>query len=440
MEEMYLEGAIILVLIFVNGFFAMSEIALLSAKKTKLALRMEEGDRRAAQALRLAEEPGRFLSTIQIGITLVGILAGAYGGATIGRSLGEVMAAIPPLAPYHEALSLGVVVVVITVLSIVLGELVPKQIALRHAEAIASNVAVPISRLSIAAYPLVRFLTMASEAILRLPGLGGKTPPPVTEEEVKIMMREGRKAGIFHDIEHDLVQRVFSIDNLGVTDIMTPRPDVIWLDPDDDGEENLRKIRENAFSYFPVARGSLDGLIGVVDVKDLLNNRLCDASLDLEGLARKPVIIPESLTASKVLEHFKKSPIHMAFVVDEYGIIQGLVTVTDILEALVGDLPSLSAPSDPGIFRRSDGSWLIDGMIPLEKVKETLHLSLLPQEEEGNYHTLGGMIMTALERIPAVGDRLEWDRYRFEVVDMDGNRVDKVLVTVLEGGSQEKGG
>lgn len=439
MSDLLIDIGMIAVLIIVNGFFAMSEIAIVSANRIKLTVAGEQGNRRAEKALELAGEPGHFLSTIQIGITLVGVLAGAYGGTTIAQDLSQLIAEIPALSPYREALGLGVVVVAITLLSIVLGELVPKQVALRHAETLASAVAFPIYFLSLATYPVVRLLTFCSELILRILGIVERKTPAVTEEEVKILMREGRQAGVFHDIEHDIVKRVFNIDDLSVSDIMIPRPNVVWLDTAAPFAENKKKIGDHSFSYFPVARGDLDNLIGVVDIKDLLDVYLAGSTPDLVLLAKKPVILPETISAMQMIEHFKKSPVHMVFIVDEYGSIQGIVTVTDILEAIVGDLPSLAAPSDPEIFRRDDGSWLIDGAISLEKLKETLKTEGFPDEEEGYYHSLGGLIMKVLERVPSVGDRIRLGGHLFEVVDMDGNRVDKVLVKVIDGEPQKQG-
>ena len=251
------------------------------------------------------------------------------------------------------------------------------------------------------------------------------------------MIREGRQAGLFHAVEHDIVQRVFQVGTLNVRDIMIPRHDVIWLDVDDSHEQNLRTIRENDFTYFPVARGDLDHLIGVLHVKDLLNARLLKDEIDFTALARRPVILPETISARELLEYFMSSPVHMAMVVDEYGVIQGIVTVSDILGAIVGNIPSLTPP--PEIFRREDGSWLVDGNLSIEKLKDFFHLDELPGEAEELFHTLAGFLMTCLERLPAVGDRLQWQGYIFEVVDMDGSRVDKVLVrTVAEtaGGGQ----
>ncbi|MCX7634651.1 MAG: hemolysin family protein [Syntrophales bacterium] len=432
MQELFIDTAMVLLLIFVNGFFALSEIAIVSANRAKLTVSVERGNRRAAKALELAEEPGNFLSTIQIGITLVGVLAGAYGGTTIAQELSRLFSAVAVLSPYHDALALGIVVVVITLLSVVMGELVPKQMALRHAERMAAAVAFPVYFLSLAAYPVVRFLALSSAAILRIMGIVDRERTSITEEEVKILMREGRQAGVFHDIEHDIVRRVFTIDDLSVADIMIPRPDVVWLDTTASPTLNLEKIRTHAFSYFPVAHGNLDNLLGVVDIKDLLDTYISGLTPDLARLAKKPVILPETISAMKVVEHFQRSPVHMAFIVDEYGVVQGIVTVEDILAAIVGDLPALAAPSDPEIFRREDGSWLVDGAISLEKLKEILEIDYFPDEEQGYYHTLGGLLMKLLERVPALGDRVCLGPYRLEVVDMDGNRVDKVLVSVID--------
>jgi len=423
------EIIILLLLVLINGVFSMAEIALVSSRKAKLRVEAEKGNAGAEKALNLAEEPGHFLSTIQIGITLIGILSGAYGGVTIARSLSVYLQQYPLLRPYSDTLSLSLVVLVITYLSLVLGELLPKRLALFQAERIATLAARRLYYLSIIAYPLVWLLNVSTEAVLKL--LNIKKPlSSVSEEEVKVLLEEGAEAGVFHALEHELCHRAFHIDALGVRDLMTPRPDILWLDAARPFAHNLAVIRTGAHTCFPVGQGSIDQIIGFLHVKDLLKQ---EASLetgnpDLLPLLRKPLYFPETISAWQVLEQFKSSPIHMAMVVDEYGIIQGLVTISDVMAAIVGGIPSLGDGGDREIVRREDGSWLVDGALSIDEFKARFKIQKLPAEGKGDFHTLAGFIMSYLERIPATGDHFQWEGWRFEVVDMDGHRIDKVLV------------
>jgi len=423
------EAIVLLVLILINGAFSMAEIALVSARKAKLKVEAESGDTGAEKALNLAEEPGSFLSTIQIGITLVGILSGAYGGVTIAKSLSLYLQQFTALRPYSDTLSLTLVVLVITYLSLVLGELVPKRLALFKPERIAAMVARPVQYLSLFAYPLVWILNISTVMLLKIMGIR-KGESSVSEEEVKVLLEEGAEAGIFHALEHEICHRAFHIDDLGVRDLMTPRPDILWLDAEKPYPRNLEIIRTGEHSCFPVGRGSLDQVIGILHVKDLLKlNTLTEAKeADLLPLLRKPLYFPETISAWQVLEQFKSSPTHIAMVVDEYGIIQGLVTISDVIQAIVGDIPSIGEPEESALIRREDGSWLVDGALSVEDFKAHFKIPRLPAEEKDDFHTVGGFIMSYLERIPATGDHFHWEDWRFEIVDMDGNRIDKVLV------------
>ena len=432
MSGLTLEMLFVFLLILANGLFAMAEIAILSSRKVRLQQRANEGDLRARAALELAETPNRFLSTVQIGITLIGILAGAYGGATIAHELAAQLERISFLAPYSHAISLGVVVLGITYLSLILGELVPKRLALNSPERIACALATPMRLVAVLAFPAVRLLSLSTEVVLRLLGVQPTAEPPVTEEEIKILIEQGTQAGVFEAAEQDMVERVFRLGDRHVGVLMTPRTEIVWLDVEDSSEQIQSRITSTVHSRFLVAQGALDQVLGIVHAKDLLARSLEGQPFDLKACLRQPLFVPESMRALKVLELFKQSGTHLALVVDEYGGIEGLVTLNDILEAIVGDLPSIDEAAEPPVVQREDGSWLLDGMLPVDEVKELFQLAQLPEEETGTYQTLGGMVMSHLGRIPSAADHFEWAGLRFEVIDMDGHRVDKVLVAPVE--------
>lgn len=426
---MVVEISLIIVLILLNGLLAMSETALVSARSSRLRQCIEEGDGGARAALQLVDSPNRFLSTVQIGISLIGVLAGAFGGATIAEPLAGVLRGVPVLAPYAGPVAFGVVVVAITYLSLVLGELVPKRLALNGPEAVASRVARPMHFLSALSSPAVFFLSLSTEAVLRLLGARDPTEVPVTEQEVEILMEEGARAGVFEEEERELVARALRLDDRPVRELMTPRPQVVWLDADNAPEEIRRRAAQSGHSYFPVARGDLDDMLGIASVKDAWAREVAGQSADLLGSLRRPPLVPEGAPATVALEAFKRTGMPVALVLDERGHIEGLITLTDVLEALVGNVPDADERAEVPILRREDGSWLVDGLLAAEELKERLELRGLPREEEADYQTVGGMVMDALGRVPAAGDRFEWEGYSFEVVDMDGLRVDKVLVT-----------
>lgn len=433
--SMSLEIILILALILANGFFAMSEIAVVSARKVRLQQQADGGDAAAAAALKLAEQPSEFLSAVQIGITLIGILTGAFGGATIARELAAALEPITWLGPYRETVALITVVLVITYLSLVLGELVPKRLGLNAPEKIASAIARPMTALAAATAPLVRILTGSTELVFRLLRVRPSDEPAVTEEDVRGMVTQGAEAGMFEEAEADLVLGVFRLADLRAGAVITPRTAIEWLDLEDAPEETRRKITESTHSQFPVARASLDNVVGVVYARDLLARSLNHQPLDLEATLRPPLFLPEVTPALQVLATFKETGATMCLVIDEYGGLHGLTTPTDLLEAVVGDLGYPGAAAQTRAVRREDGSWLIDGMITIEEYKDALHLDRLPGEDENMYQTLGGFVMRQLGRIPAVAEAFEWGGLRYEVVDMDGRRVDKVLVTPLASSS-----
>lgn len=422
-----LELAAVLFLILLNGFFAMSEMAVVSARKIRLQQMAEEGRRGAAAALSLQEDPSRFLSTVQIGITLIGVINGAVGGATLAERLSPILDAIPALTGYGETISIALVVMAITYLSLIAGELVPKRIALNKAEAIACFAAPIMRSLSRATAPFVWLLGASTEAMLKLLRVPEKAEQTVTEEEVKSLIAEGTASGVFDPGEKRMIEGVMRLADRTVRSLMTPRPEVMWLDIDDEHENIKREIREAGHSRFPVCRGDFDDVMGVVHTKDLLNSLLQGGNFDLRAVVRDALIVHDGTEVMRLLDLFKQSGEHMAIVVDEYGTVEGIATLTDVLEGIAGELPD-DGGEDSDIVRREDGSLLIDGMMAVEEVEAHLGLKSLRDEDSG-YHTLAGFLLFKLGRIPTAGEYADHDGYRFEVVDMDGRRIDKVLVT-----------
>jgi putative hemolysin len=424
-----LQIAIIVALTLLNGLFAMSETALVSSRKERLRQRAEEGDRGARTAVELADEPTRFLSTVQIGISLIGVLAGAFGGATLAEPLASALRSVPGFAPYSWPVAFGIVVAAITYLSLIIGELVPKRLALNDPEAGASFMARPMRFLSTLAFPGVWLLEASTNVVLRLLGAGRSNNPPITEQEVETLLLEGERAGVFEEEERELVGRALRLDDRPVRELMTPRPKIVWLDAEEPPQEHRRLVIEHRHSYYPVARGDLDNLLGLASVKDVWARMMAGEHVDLLEALRQPVLVPEGVPATAALEAFKRSGMQVALVIDERGNCEGLVTSTDILEALVGEVPDIhDLAEEPSIVQRADGSWSVDGLLAAEELKGRLGLRELPNEAQGDYQTVGGLVMDQLERIPVEGDGFEWGGFSFEVLDMDGNRVDKVLV------------
>ncbi len=426
-----MEIIIILALILLNGIFAMVEIAVISARKSRLQHLANEGNKNAQAVLDLKNSPNRFLSTVQIGITLIGILAGAFGGATIAENLASYFETISSLVPYSQALGIAIVVAVITYLSLIIGELVPKRLALSNPELIASLAARPMRILSNISGPLVSLLSISTDFILQMLNIKPREEL-VSAEEIRLLIREGTRTGIFETAEKDIVERTLQLGDKKVNTLMTPRKEIIWLDIDSSFKTIRSKVAKHPHSHFPVCRDTIDKVLGVVMTEDILANFLMEEKIDLKKFLHKPLFIPESTDGIKVLELFKKSGIHMALVVDEYGNVQGIISMTDILEAIVGDIPTIDELGDQEIMKRDDGSFLVDGLVPIDEFKEHFHISRLPGEKSGHYHTVGGFVMYKLGRIPLLGDNFEIDLLRFEVLDMDGNRVDKILIIPLK--------
>lgn len=419
------ELLLIVLLILLNGVLAMSEMALVSSRRSRLRARAEGGDAGAQAALRLAEDPTRFLSTVQIGITAVGILAGAFGGANVATQIAAGVASVPALAPYSEAIGLAVVVAFITFLSLILGELVPKRIALGNPEAIAALVARPVGALSRLASPLVAVLSGTTGLVLRLLRVRPEAETAVTEDEIRLMLAEGARAGVLDEGEREIVESVFALGEQRVAALMTPRPRVSWLDIADPPDAQWAELRRAPHHYYPVCRGELDDVVGILSLSDLVPALVDGARPDIASLLRAPTFVPEGLQAFKALEVFRGGGQQVALVIDEHGGVVGLLTPTDVLEALVGDL----TVAEEGPVARPDGSWLLDGLMRPDDLTE-LFGEERPEEdgdESEQVNSLGGLAMSRLGRVPKTGDTFTWRGLHFEVVDMDGRRVDKLL-------------
>jgi putative hemolysin len=419
------EVLLIAILILFNSVLAMSEASLVASRKAKLQQRANEGDKASETALNLISNPNIFLSTIQIGITLIGVLSGAVGGATISERLAFEFANIPALAPYSDALALGIVVMIITILSLWLGELVPKRFALHHPEQIARVVAGPMTLLSRVFSPFVKVLSASTDFVLKLFGVKASNDPPITEQELQVLLDQGTQAGVFEESEQDMVEGIFSLGEQRVYSLMTPRTEIVWLDIEDTIDEIRQKIEEHEVSRFPVRQDTLDVILGIVKARDLLVASLSGQELKLKEVLKPAFFIPETMSAARALEIFKEKGTEMLLVIDEFGGLQGLLTVHDVIEEIVGQIER----EEPQATQRQDGSWLLDGMLEVDEFKEIFSLSLLPHEDE--YETLSGFVMISLGRVPQTADQFEWHDLRFEVIDMDGRRVDKVLVTTL---------
>jgi len=428
MTQIAFEIIAIFILLLANGIFAMSEMAIVSARKARLKQRADQGDTKAIAALALAEAPGPFLSTVQVGITLVGILAGAFGGSRIAERVAPSLSQLPYVGQYSEGIAFAVVVVIITYFSLVIGELIPKRLALRNAEGISLLVASPMSKLSRFASPLVNLLDRSTDGMLRLFGLRESPEAPVTEDEIKILIEQGIHAGVFVETERDMVERIFHLADRRVSELMVPRTEMVWLSIDDAPEEIAATISDSPHSRFPVAQDSPDNILGVVQVKSLWMQNRKNQPLDLKSVLDKPLFLPEGTPAFKALEAFRQAHSQIALVVDEYGGVEGLVTLNDILEAIVGELPDAAETNEPMIKQREDGSYLVDGSLAITQFKKHFDIKHLPGEEDDWYQTLGGFVMTHQGKIPRAGDQFEWNELKFEVLDMDRNRVDKLLV------------
>ena len=417
---------VVLLLVVMNGLFAMTELAVVSSRKSKLQSRAERGDRGARAALKLAEEPTHFLSAVQVGITLIGILAGAYGQAAIGGELNRLLAtAVPAIAPWSDIVSTAIVVVFITYVSVIVGELVPKRLALIFPEPIAAKMAAPISTLAIVLKPFVVLLTVSTSAILKIMGVKDRDGSDVTQEEVETILAEGTSAGLIEPEEQVMIEEILRLGDRPIRVAMTPRHEVFWIALDDPDKVIREEIRTCPYSRIVVAReNAVDNPLGVVHKKDLLDSLLTTGKFDIEGLVAEPAFIPQSTSVLKALDILKGSKVHMAFVVDEYGSFEGVVTATDLLEMIAGDFDESHDEGEAMIRQREDGSWLVDGQTDLDELADELGEDF---GENESFHTVAGLVLHQLSRVPDEGEILQLGRFEVEVIDMDDRRIDKLL-------------
>jgi putative hemolysin len=439
MSSIATELLIVLVLLALNGVFAMSELAIVTARRVRLKQRAEEGDKGARAALALARDPTQFLSTVQVGITLIGVFAGAFGGATIAEKLAEILSRMPAVAPYAEAIALGIVVTIITYLSLLIGELVPKRVALANPERVASLVARPMGLLSHVAAPLVALLTGPTNLVIRLFGIRVSTEPSITAEEIRALIEQGAESGVVEDREHEMVEGVFRLGDRVVADVMTPRTRLQWIDLSESPEAIRSQMVEQVSARYLVCHGTADNVVGVVHAEDLLVRCLAGEPFTVREVLWQPLYVPATMSALSLLEQFRKSRQSVAIALDEFGGLQGVVMLDDLVEAVIGDLPGRDDVPAVPIERRGDQTWVMQGSVSLEDVEAALDLSTIPVEERRGVRTLGGFVMTALGRVPAVGDAVEWDGLRLQVEAMDGRRIERVVVTKLAHGSSTDG-
>jgi putative hemolysin len=430
-----LEIIIILILIIFTGYLSMAELAVVSIRKAKMQKYLDDGNKNAQIVFDLLEDPNEFLSTVQIGISLIGVLTGAFGGVTLAEPLSKLISFIP----YSQPISVAIVVIVTTYLTLVVGEIVPKVIALNEPEKVSLKVAKSMVILSKVCKPVSFILAKSSSFLLWVLRIENKNDDLVTEEEIELMIREGREDGTIEKEEEDIIKRVFKLDDQKVESIMTPRNEIIWIDLEDEREINKIKIIESKRSIFPIAKGELDDFIGVVQAKDILSVLFSDEKFDVHKIVKEPLVVSEHMETLELLREFKENQgyVHMSLVVDEFGCVEGLITLNDLLEGIVGDIPGIDEEDEPQAIQRDDGTWLIDGRYNIDEFKKLFDFKgNLPDEEEDNYTTLAGFILSISGKIPDEEDKYECGRFIFEIVDIDGHQIDKVLVTDL--GPQEE--
>ena len=425
------EIIIILILVVLTGYLSMAELAVVSTRKAKLQKLLNDGHKQAKTVLELLEDPNQFLSTVQVGITLISVLTGAFGGVALSEPLSKLF---PPYIPYRETISLLIVVIVTTYFSLVIGELVPKVIALNNPEKVSLKVARSMKLLLKVSKPIGTVLSKSTSFVLWLLRIEGNTDKSITEEEIELLIEEGRVEGTIEQEEEDIIKRVFKLDDQKVESIMTPRNEIIWIDLEDDKQLNKVKIMESKRSIFPIASGELDDFIGVVQAKDILSLMFSENEFDINSIVKEPLVVSENLETLELLKEFKENQeyVHMSLVVDEFGSVEGLITLNDLLEGIVGDIPGIDETDDPIATKRKDGTWLIDGRFGIDRFKELFNIDkTFPDEDEDGFTTLAGFILSLSGTIPDVKDIYEWERFIFEIVDIDGHQIDKILVTDL---------
>ena len=430
MDAGILEIIIIIVLIILTGYLSMAELAVVSVRKGKMQKYLDEGNERAQIVLDLLEDPNEFLSTVQIGISLIGVLTGAFGGVTLSEPLSKLISFVP----YNEQISIIIVVIITTYLTLVVGEIVPKVIALNNPEKVSLKVAKSMVILSKISKPVSYVLAKSSKFLLWILRIEHKNENIVTEEEIELMIKEGREDGTIEQEEEDIIKRVFKLDDQKVESIMTPRNEIIWIDLEDEKDINKVKIMESKRSIFPIAYGELDDFMGVVQAKDILSLMFSDVDFDIKEIIKEPLIVSEKLETLELLKEFKENQeyVHMSLVVDEFGSVEGLITLNDLLEGIVGDIPGIDEDEEPKATKRKDGTWLIDGRFGIENFKKLFDMDeSFPDEEEDGFTTIAGFILSISGTLPDVNDKYRWERFCFEIVDLDGHQIDKILVTDL---------
>jgi len=429
MGVIFLEIVLIAVLILLNGIFSMSELAIVSSRRVRLERAAQRGSRGAQAALELARDPRRFLSTVQIGITLVGVLAGAFGGATIVRILGEWINAVPLFYPYGEAIAFVVVVALITYFSILVGELIPKSLALNSPERIAAALSRPMKFVSKIAAPVVWLLSVPTSMVLKALGVHAKVDPPVTDEEIRDLIDAGTKAGVFEESEQEMIESVIELESQSVTSLMTPRTKIEWIDIEAPPEAIRATLASTGFSRLPAGRGSLDNIVGYVTARAALRQLLSTDGFDVERLLQNPIYIPETLTVLELLEQFRDSRTHVAIAVDEHGGVEGLLTMHNLMEAIVGELAGgFHSKDDPKVHKLADGSLVLDGSLPIIRFADAIGIDEIPQGDRGRYRTVAGFVLSKLGRLPKVGESFEWLEFKLTIAEMDKNRVRKIVV------------
>lgn len=431
LDSLWIPIILVLILILINGLFSMTEIAIVTSKKSRLEKLEEEGNKKAQVALKLANNPNQLLSTIQIGITLIGVVTGAFGGATIASQVTPYIQKVDFLAPFASELSYIIVIGLSTYLSLILGELVPKRIGMNNPEGVSMAVAKPMYFFAKVGKPIIWFLSRSTELVLKILGVKPKKEPEVTEEEIAQLIEQGVYSGVVEEIEQDMVEQIFYLGDKRLGDILTPRTQIVWIDLEKPLEENLVKMLESNYSRFPAGRGSLDDFAGIIHTKDIFAKMAKNEPINLTDCVRDTLILPEPMKVFQALEALKKSGQHEAMVIDEYGGIEGYVTMHDFMENIVGDLPEMDDEDEPQIMQRSEDSWLADGLLPIDSFSRYFELEDELELRSGNFHTLGGFITMNLGDIPRVGDTIQIADLLLEIVDMDHVRVDKVLITKI---------
>ena len=430
MDAGILEIIIIIVLIILTGYLSMAELAVVSVRRGKMQKYLDEGNEKAQIVLDLLEDPNEFLSTVQIGISLIGVSTGAFGGVTLSEPLSKLISFVP----YNEQISIIIVVIITTYLTLVVGEIVPKVIALNNPEKVSLKVARSMVILSKISKPISYILAKSSRFLLWLLRIENRNDNIVTEEEIELMIKEGIENGTIEQEEEDIIKRVFKLDDQKVESIMTPRNEIIWIDLEDTREINKVKIMESKRSIFPIAYGELDDFMGVVQAKDILSLMFSDVDFDINEIIKEPLVVSENLETLELLKEFKENQeyVHMSLVVDEFGSVEGLITLNDLLEGIVGDIPGIDENDEPRATERKDGTWLIDGRFGIDNFKELFDIDeSFPDEEEDGFTTIAGFILSISGTLPDVNDKYQWKRFCFEIVDLDGHQIDKILVTDL---------